>query len=75
METPTAVSWHGVDMSSPLEKPLVRYGMAASSAAVLAVVAFVFVEGTVRWLVAGMAVLELLVVPQVLKMAAEQAEG
>ncbi|NHN58800.1 MULTISPECIES: hypothetical protein [Halorussus] len=59
-------------MSSPLEKPVVRYGMGLSSAAILTFVAFAFLEGTTRWLVLGMAVLEVAVVPQFLKWAAAQ---
>ncbi|WP_134669971.1 hypothetical protein [Halorussus marinus] len=61
-------------MSNPLETPLVRYGMAASSAAILVIVAFAFLDGTMRLLVLGMAVLEIAVVPQILKRAAEQQQ-
>ena len=56
-------------MSAPLETPLVHYGIGLSSAVVLAVVAFAFLDGTIRWLVLGLAVVEALVVPQFLKRA------
>jgi len=61
-------------MSSPLENPLVRYGMGFSSAAILAFVAFAFLEGTMRWLVLGIALIEATVVPQILERAAEQQQ-
>ena len=61
-------------MSSPLENPVVHYGMGFSSAAVLAFVAFVFLEGTMRWIVLGIALFEAAVVPQILKRAAEQQQ-
>jgi hypothetical protein len=54
-------------MSSPLESPAVRYGVGLSSALVLTLVAFTLVEGIVRWLLLGIAVMEILVVPQILK--------
>jgi len=57
-------------VSSPLENPVIRYGMGLSSAAVLAVVAFAFLDGTMRWLVLGLAVIEVVLVPQFLKRAA-----
>jgi hypothetical protein len=56
-------------VSAPLETPLVHYGIGLSSAVVLAVVAFAFLDGTIRWLVLGLAVVEALVVPQFLKRA------
>ncbi|MFD1511769.1 hypothetical protein [Halomarina rubra] len=60
-------------MSNPLHNPVVRYGMGASSAAVLLIAAFVFVDdGTMRYLLAGLAAVELVVVPQFLKYAANQ---
>ncbi|MDQ2053528.1 MULTISPECIES: hypothetical protein [Halobellus] len=56
-------------MSPPLERPIVRYGMGFSSAAVLTFVAVTFLDGTTQLLVLGLAVLEILVVPQILKRA------
>ncbi|QLK26211.1 hypothetical protein HYG81_00885 [Natrinema zhouii] len=56
-------------MSSVFDSPAIRYGMGLSSAAILTVVAFAFLDGTMRWLVLGLAVLEITVVPQILKRA------
>ncbi|AFO56016.1 MULTISPECIES: hypothetical protein [unclassified Natrinema] len=59
-------------MSSPFENPAIRYGMGFSSAVLLGVVAFVFFEeGLTRWLVLGLAVIEITVVPRILKMTVE----
>jgi hypothetical protein len=41
--------------------------MGLTSALVLAAVAFVFLDGTMKWLVLGMAVVEAVLVPQLLK--------
>jgi hypothetical protein len=57
-------------VSSPFDNPALSYGIGLSSAAVLAYVAFTFLDGQVRWLVLGLAALEIVVVPQVLKRAA-----
>ncbi|WP_195156017.1 hypothetical protein [Halococcus agarilyticus] len=57
-------------MASPFANPAVRYGMGLSSAAILVFVAFTALDGTARWLVLGFAVLEIVLVPQVLKQAA-----
>lgn len=59
-------------MGSPLEKPIVHYGMGLSSAMILAIVAFVFLEGTIQWIVLGCAVVEAVLLPQFLKMSATQ---
>ncbi|WP_135852832.1 hypothetical protein [Halorussus salinus] len=59
-------------MASPFENPALRYGIALVNVAILVGIAFVFLDGTMRWLVLGIAVLDLLVVPRVLKMSAEQ---
>lgn len=56
-------------MGSPIDNPFVRYGMGLSSAVVLAAIAFVFLDGTMRWIVLGLAVVEAIFVPQFLKMA------
>lgn len=56
-------------MPSIFQNPIVRYGLPAVNAAIIAVIAFVLLEGTVRWVALGIAVLEVLVVPQVLKRA------
>lgn len=59
-------------MGSPLENPAVRYGMGLSSAVILVFIAFFLLEGTIRWLVLGLAVVEAVLVPQFLKMSIEQ---
>jgi hypothetical protein len=61
-------------MSNPLQNPAVHYGMGLTSAAILLAVAFLFLDGTMQYLVAGMAALEIVAVPQILKRAGEQAE-
>lgn len=59
-------------MGSPLERPVVRYGMGLSSAVILTIVAFGFLDGTMRWIVLGLAVMEIVFVPQIMKMAVDQ---
>ncbi len=58
-------------MGSPYENPVVYYGVGLSSAMILAIVAFVLLEGTIRWIVMGLAVVEAVILPQLLKMSAE----
>ncbi|MFB6252507.1 MAG: hypothetical protein ABEI27_12635 [Halobellus sp.] len=57
-------------MPSAFESPVVRYGMSFVSAAAVAVVAFTLLDGTIRWVALGIAALELVVAPQILKQAA-----
>lgn len=59
-------------MDLSFENPAVRYGMSLSTVVILVVLAFGFLEGTIRWLVLGIAVVELVFVLQLLKLAAEQ---
>ncbi|WP_332897563.1 MULTISPECIES: hypothetical protein [unclassified Haladaptatus] len=59
-------------MSSPLENPALRYGIGLSSAVAIALVAFLFLHGTVQLVAYGMAVLEAVAVPQFLKLSATQ---
>ncbi|MFC6838095.1 hypothetical protein [Halomarina ordinaria] len=61
-------------MSSPFENPIVRYGIGLCSASILVIVAFTLVDGTTRWVILGLAVVELLVLPPFLKYAQEQNE-
>lgn len=58
-------------MASALQSPLVRYGMGASSAIIIFIVAFTFAEGLMQTILFVIAVTELLIVPQFLKAAAE----
>ena len=57
-------------MSSPFENPLLRYGVGLWGAAVIAFVAFTYLDGTARWIALGIAVLDALVTPMILKWAA-----
>jgi len=58
-----------------LLNPLFRYGVSAMSAAVLVVVAlFVIDDQLVRYVVLAVAASELVVTPQILKLAGEQSE-
>lgn len=56
-------------MSSPFETPLVRYGMGLSSAAILAAVAFFFLEGTMQLIVFAFAAFEAVFLPYFLKLS------
>jgi len=56
-------------MTSPFDRSEIRNGMGVGSALIIAFVAFTFFEGTTRWLLLGVAVVELVVVPRVLKQA------
>ncbi|AFK21095.1 hypothetical protein E6P09_18175 (plasmid) [Haloferax mediterranei ATCC 33500] len=60
-------------MSSPLSNPFVHYGIGLSSTAILVFIAFTFVDGITRWLMLGIAVLELTVAPQILKRVGQAA--
>lgn len=57
-------------MPSILERPVFHYGMPAMSASVVGLVALAFLDGTMQLAAFGIAAVELLVVPQVLKRAA-----
>lgn len=56
-------------MSSPFESPLVRYGIAFSDAAVVALVGREFFDGTAQLVAYLIAALGLVVTPQILKAA------
>ncbi|AAV46571.1 hypothetical protein [Haloarcula marismortui] len=60
-------------MPSPFENPAIRYGIPLVSATVVAAVAFLLLEGTIRYVALGIAVLEAVVAPQILKQAAANA--
>ncbi|WP_323676289.1 hypothetical protein [Halorubellus sp. PRR65] len=59
-------------MSNPLENPMLRHGIGIGGAVVLVVVGTLFLDPPVRYLVYAMAVLDAVVTPKVLEMAAEQ---
>ncbi|MFC7141859.1 hypothetical protein ACFQMA_18740 [Halosimplex aquaticum] len=59
-------------MSQPnlLANPLFRYGVGASGAAMVAAVAYLYLEGTTQLVAYAIAVLDIVVTPQILKWAA-----
>ncbi|MFC7078031.1 hypothetical protein [Haloarcula halophila] len=57
-------------MPSILENPLAHYGFPAINAVVITAIAFTFLDGAIRWAALGIAALEVIVVPQILKRAA-----
>jgi hypothetical protein len=58
---------------NPLLNPRFRYGVAAMSTLAIVIVAFLFVDDTtVRVAMLAVGVLDLLVTPRILKLAAEQ---
>jgi len=59
-------------VSSPFDSAPLRYGIGLLQAAVLAAVAVLFLDGTLRLAVLGFAVLELFVTPMILGRAASQ---
>ncbi|CCQ36839.1 uncharacterized protein Nmlp_2685 [Natronomonas moolapensis 8.8.11] len=54
-------------MPSIFDNPTVRYGVTFFNAAVVAVIAFALLDGTIRWVALGIAALEVIVTPQILK--------
>ncbi|MFA1609866.1 hypothetical protein [Halobellus rubicundus] len=56
-------------MPSPFQSPVVRYGLSISNALIIAGIAYFFLDGTIRWVALGIAVLEVIVTPQILKRA------
>lgn len=50
--------------------PLVRYGLGASGALLIAFIAYSYLDGTTQLIAYAIAVLDFIVVPQVLKQAA-----
>jgi hypothetical protein len=63
-----------VDMSSPLENPILRHGIGIGGALVLVVVGTLFLDPPIRYVVYGFAVLDAVVTPKVLEMAVEQGQ-
>jgi len=57
-------------MSSILGRPVVRYGIALTQAAIVAVIGVTFFTGVPRLFALGLAVMAVVMTPQVLKRAA-----
>jgi hypothetical protein len=53
----------------PFANPVVRYAIGATSAITVGVIAYLFLSGTTQLVAYAIAVLDLLVTPQVLKQA------
>lgn len=56
-------------MPSIFDSPVVRYGLSLVNAAIVAAIALTLLEGTIRWVALGIAALEVVVTPQILKHA------
>lgn len=59
---------------TPLADPRVRTLIGLSGAALVAAVAILYLEGIIRWIVLGVAVLDAIVTPYILKLAVENAD-
>ena len=57
-------------MSSIFEQPVVRYGIALTQAAMVAVIGVTFFSGVARLFALGLAVMAVVMTPQILKRAA-----
>jgi hypothetical protein len=58
-----------MSQQNPFANPVVRYGIGLSGALVVAAVGYLYLEGTTQLLAYLIAVLDLLVTPQILKRA------
>lgn len=58
-------------MPSILENPAFHYGVPILNAGIIVVIALTLLSGTVKWAALGVAAVEAIAVPQVLKRAAE----
>jgi hypothetical protein len=56
-------------MSGPLDNPVFPYAIGIGGAAVMAAVAFLYLDGTIMYAVLAVAVVDALVTPQILKRA------
>jgi hypothetical protein len=54
-----------------LENPVFRYGISLVTAAIILVVAFVYFDGVARWLLLGLAIFEVIVLPRRLEKVAK----
>jgi len=60
-----------MSQQNPFANPLVRYGIGASGAAVIAFVAYSYLDGTAQLAAYGVALVDLFITPQLLKHAGE----
>lgn len=58
-----------MSQQNPFANPVLRYGIGLSGAVVVAAVGYLYLEGTTQLLAYLIAVLDLLVTPQILKRA------
>ncbi|GAB6862128.1 hypothetical protein ACFR97_05735 [Haloplanus litoreus] len=61
-----------MSQQNPLASPVLRYAVGASGAVVIAAIAYLYLDGTVQLFAYVMAVLDVLVTPQLLKRAAAE---
>ena len=59
-----------MSQSNPLTNPILRHAVGATGAIAIAAIAYLLLDGTVQLVAYGIAVLDLLVTPQILKRAA-----
>jgi hypothetical protein len=57
-------------MPSILQNPIVHYGVPAINAVIIAIMAFVLLDGAIQLAALGIAAVEIFVAPQILKRAA-----
>lgn len=62
-----------VCVPSPFENPASRYGISLVNAVIVTAIAFLFLAGTIRYVALGIAALEVVGVPQILKQAVSNA--
>lgn len=56
-------------MSASFSNPAIRYGITFINAAIISVIAFTILDGTIRWVALGIAALEVVITPQILDRA------
>lgn len=59
-----------VSQQNPLANPVLRYAVGATGAVAIAAIAHLYLDGITQLLAYGIAVLDVLVTPQILKQAA-----
>lgn len=72
--TDMIVDWMTETEENLLMNPLFRHGVGFAGATIIAVIAFLFLEGVAFWVALGVAAMDALVTPMFLKKAAEAEE-